>query len=149
MGYNIGTRIIDEFFAKSPPNRAMCRSFRETVDVIAREGFKMFLGVQGEVTAIPPLNSHSSNMQMGNDHTSFSIILRDNPLSDFVILPPQFQKSLWYSNMLCGVIRGALEMVNMKVTCYFLRDTLCGDPVSEIKVELKEIVKERYDDDGS
>ena len=39
-------------------------------------------------------------------------------------------------------------MVNMKVTCYFLRDTLCGDPVSELKVELKEIVKERYDDDG-
>ena len=53
MGYNIGIRTIDEFFAKSPPNRALCRSFRETLDVIAREGFKMFLGVQGEVTSIP------------------------------------------------------------------------------------------------
>lgn len=31
MGYNIGTRIIDEFFAKSTPNRNICRSFKETV----------------------------------------------------------------------------------------------------------------------
>ena len=45
MGYNIGSRIVDEFFAKSPPNRAICRNFRETVEVIARDGFKMFLGI--------------------------------------------------------------------------------------------------------
>ena len=150
MGYSIGIRIIDEFFAKSPPNRALCRSFRETLEVIAREGFKMFLGVQGEVTSIPQMNAGAAHQQMNptGEHTSFSIVLRDNPLADFVILPPQYQKSLWYSNILCGVIRGALEMVNIRVTSYFLRDTLCGDPVTEIKVELKEIVKERYDDDG-
>ena len=53
MGYNIGSRIVDEFFAKSPPNRAICRNFRETVEVIARDGFKMFLGIQGEVSAVP------------------------------------------------------------------------------------------------
>ena len=46
------------------------------------------------------------------------------------------------------MIRGALEMINIRTHCYFLRDTLCGDPVTEIKVELKEIVKDRYDDDG-
>ena len=37
-------------------------------------------------------------------------ILEDNPLTDFVELPEQLQ-GLRYSNVLCGVIRGALEMV--------------------------------------
>ena len=53
MGFNIGTRIVDEFFAKSPPSRPLCRNFRDTVEVIARDGFKMFLGIQGEVNAVP------------------------------------------------------------------------------------------------
>ena len=34
----------------------------------------------------------------------------ENPLAEFVELPPQYQ-GLNYSNLLCGVIRGALEMV--------------------------------------
>lgn len=37
-------------------------------------------------------------------------ILEDNPLADFVELPEQLA-GLKYSNLLCGVIRGALEMV--------------------------------------
>lgn len=45
MGYNIGTRIVDEFFAKSQPNRALCKTFKDTVETVAKEGLKMFLGV--------------------------------------------------------------------------------------------------------
>jgi trafficking protein particle complex subunit 3 len=46
------------------------------------------------------------------DDKSFSLILDENPLADFVELPEDgpFDK-LWYSNVLCGVLRGALEMV--------------------------------------
>ena len=143
MGFNIGTRIVDEFFAKSPPNRALCRNFRETVEVIARDGFKMFLGIQGEVSAVP----NPQSQQVGQEQTTFSIILRENPLSDFVILPPQYHKQLWYSNLLCGIIRGALEMINIRVTCSFVKDTLSGDQYNEIKVDLKEIIKEKYEDD--
>ena len=40
----------------------------------------------------------------------FSLILDHNPLVDFVELPEE-HRSLWYSNILCGVIKGALEMV--------------------------------------
>ena len=68
------------------------------------------------------------------------------------MLPPQYQgtngdDALWYSNLLCGVIRGSLDMLNMKVNCYFVKDILRGDPQTEIRLELKEIVKERYEDD--
>jgi len=46
------------------------------------------------------------------DEKSFSLIFDENPLADFVELPEEgpYEK-LWYSNVLCGVIRGALEMV--------------------------------------
>ena len=121
---------------------------------MAREGFKIFLGVQGEVAPATPTITHAEPVvQPGthgesSQHTCFQITLRENPLADFVILPPQYHKQLWYSNLLCGVIRGALEMVNMRVQCTFLRDTLCGDPTTDIRVELKEIIKERYEDDS-
>ncbi len=38
-------------------------------------------------------------------------VLTDNPLADFVELPDEYRE-LKYSNLLCGVIRGALEMVS-------------------------------------
>ena len=80
-------------------------------------------------------------------------MLKENPLSDFVVLPPQYQSggpqcNLWYSNLICGVIRGALDMVNMKVNCYFIKDVLNGDAQTEIRLELKEIVKDKYEDDS-
>ena len=96
----------------------------------------MFLGVSADVA------------HFDSDGKAFSLMLPENPLSDFVILPIQYQK-LWYSNVLCGVIRGALDMMNMKVNVFFKKDVLRGHDTNEIRVELKEIVKDRYEDDES
>jgi len=38
-------------------------------------------------------------------------------------------------------------MLNMKVNVYFKKDTLRGHDCNEIRVELKEIVKDRYEED--
>ena len=46
-GYNIGVRLIDEFLAKAQIGQ--CGSFADTADVIAKIGFKMFLGITAEV----------------------------------------------------------------------------------------------------
>lgn len=40
--------------------------------------------------------------------------MEDNPLIDLVELPEKY-KALKYCNILCGVIRGALEMVNLRM----------------------------------
>mmetsp|Transcript_26545 Transcript_26545/g.32177 ORF Transcript_26545/g.32177 Transcript_26545/m.32177 type:complete len:191 (+) Transcript_26545:343-915(+) len=129
MGYNIGTRLIDEFLAKT--NRSRCSNFRETADVIAKVGLKMFLGINAVVS------------NWSQDSTECSLLMDDNPMVDFVELPEQYS-SLVYSNMLCGVLRGALEMVNMKVECSFVRDALRGDDVFEIRMKLLEMVNDEY-----
>lgn len=41
----------------------------------------------------------------------FSLILDKNPLVEFVEELPAGRSSLCYCNLLCGIIRGALEMV--------------------------------------
>lgn len=51
------------------------------------------------------------------DSKQFSLILDENPLADFVELPDdgKAQDELWFSNVLCGILRGALEMVRLPV----------------------------------
>eukprot|EP01111_Echinosteliopsis_oligospora_P004784 TRINITY_DN17858_c0_g1_i1.p2 TRINITY_DN17858_c0_g1~~TRINITY_DN17858_c0_g1_i1.p2 ORF type:complete len:188 (-),score=43.37 TRINITY_DN17858_c0_g1_i1:744-1307(-) len=125
MGYNIGLRLIEEFLARSHVGR--CADFVETAEVIAKVGMKMFLNITGTVT------------DWDSEKKEFSLILEENPLVEFVELPEQYNK-LWYSNILCGVLRGALEMVQMKVETKFVRCVLRGDDSSEIRVILKEIL---------
>ncbi|KAJ7981609.1 Trafficking protein particle complex subunit [Quillaja saponaria] len=171
MGYNIGIRLIDEFLAKS--NVSRCVDFKETAKVIAKVGFKMFLGVTASVT------------NWDAEGTCCSIILEDNPLVDFVELPETCQ-GLYYCNNLSGVIRGALEMaciiwlcgafrgfdgarakelflsftcfilflvihvhVSMKTEVTWAKDMLRGDDVFELQVKLIKQVPEEcpYKDD--
>lgn len=64
-------------------------------------GFKIFLNITPTVT-----NWTADNKQ-------FSLLFDENPLADFVELPDdgRAQDELWFSNILCGILRGALEMV--------------------------------------
>ena len=54
--------------------------------------------------------------QIGELYSQFSLIFEENPLADFVELPDdgRAQDELWFSNILCGVLRGALEMVRRR-----------------------------------
>lgn len=67
-------------------------------------------------------------------------MLDENPVTDFVELPEEYSK-LWYSNLICGVIRGALEMVQLKVECKQVRCTLKGDDNDEIRVVYKGMIE--------
>ena len=40
-------------------------------------------------------------------------------------------------------------MINMKVNVYYKKDILRGHECNEIRVELKEIVKDKYEEDDS
>lgn len=131
MGYSIGLRLIEEALAKTQLRR--CQNFRDTAEAVARVGFKMFLNV------IPQVSNWSA------DNKQFSLIFAENsnPLAEFVELSDdQIAQKLWYSNVLCGVLRGALEMVQMSVETEFVSDQLHGAPVTEISVRLVRILED-------
>lgn len=128
----VGVRLIDEFLAKSGVTN--CSNFRETADVISKVAFKMFLGISPDISG------------WNKENSAFSLIFVDNPLVDFVELPPQYQ-DLSYCGLLCGVVKGALEMVGLNVEARFVKDTLRGDDITEMRVELKGLVKNQMADE--
>lgn len=75
--------------------------FMSNLCSIEQVGFKIFLNITPTIT-----NWTSDNKQ-------FSLVFDENPLADFVELPDdgRAQDELWFSNILCGVLRGSLEMV--------------------------------------
>lgn len=154
MGYKMGQRLIDEYMAKSNPSNGGCSEFHETAEAIAKVAFKMFLGITANV------------VQWNADQTQYTLQFNENPLNDFVELPDYMRQQaasttstggavgvgggdgcLWYCNLLAGVIRGALEMVQMKVSCEFVKCPLRGDDTSEIRVTLREYLKETVPND--
>lgn len=128
MGYNIGLRLVDDLLSKSEVN---CSSIKDTAEVIAKVGFKMYLGVACEIT------------NWSTDEKEFSIVLYENPLLEFVELPEGYE-DLVYLNLLCGVIRGALEMVRYQAKCYVILDSLKGNDSTEIRVEVLGMIQDEY-----
>ncbi|KEF58136.1 uncharacterized protein A1O9_06059 [Exophiala aquamarina CBS 119918] len=135
MGYNIGMRLIEDFLAKS--NTGRCGNFRDTAEMISKVGFKIFLNITPTVT-----NWTADNKQ-------FSLLFDENPLADFVELPDdgRAQDELWFSNIFCGVLRGALEMVQMSIEAHFVSDVLRGNDVTEIRVTLIRYIEDEMPPD--
>ncbi|KAJ1755533.1 hypothetical protein LPJ77_003844 [Coemansia sp. RSA 2523] len=128
LGYNIGVRLADDMFARTSLDR--CSDIHATADVIAKIGFRMFLNTT------PTVGLWSSDNE-------FSLLVEDNPLNDFCELPPRaLGDGLWYSNVLCGVVRGALEMMHMQARVWFVRDVLRGDDTTEIRVRVERMLDE-------
>lgn len=125
MGYNIGIRLIEEFLAHHniPDVHLKKRDVREVADWISKSGMKQFLNVEATV-------------DHWKDKKEFSVLLSDNPLLDFVELPKACQ-GLWYSNIICGVIRGALEMIQIDADVQCMKCPLRGDSTTEIRVHVK------------
>lgn len=118
-GYNIGVRLIEDFLART--NSSRCSDFRETSEKI-QLAFRTYLGI------FPQVN----NWNAAGDE--FSLIFDSNPLTEFVELPDHCSQ-LKYNNVIVGILRGACEMVQMEVNCWFVQDQLKGDSNTELKVK--------------
>ena len=130
IGYNMGIRMVEDFLARNP-QVGRCSDFKETSDVLSKQAFKMFLGITPQV----------SNWSAAFDE--FSLVIDSNPLTEFVELPENGKlDNLSYSQVICGAIRGALEMVQLKVECNVKLDQLKGDNTTEIRIKFIEIIQE-------
>lgn len=129
-GYNIGTRLIEDFLARTGLQR--CSTFAETAEVVSKVGhrgvalpqdleliasqvaFKTFLNITPTVSFPPPSAPQQTASGQTLPHPSdFVLTFEENPLSEFAELPRDAKEGgLWFSNVLCGVIRGSLEMVS-------------------------------------
>ena len=76
-------------------------SIKNCIFLFLQHGFKTFLGISPQVAG---WNSAGDE---------FSLIIENNPLAEFVELP-EGHGNLWYSSILIGVIKGALQMVYMQ-----------------------------------
>lgn len=119
MGYNVGLRLIEDYLAKSSSPR--CKDLRDVADKI-QHAFQLYLNVTPSI----------DNWSQVNDE--FSVILYNNPLTEFVELPDSLQ-NMNYLNILPGIIRGALEMVSIPVKAYIKSDHLKGDNETEIRIQ--------------
>jgi hypothetical protein len=107
-----------------------CRDFRTTIDILTKQAFRVFLNIPAEVEKWDETTK-----------TCF-LVIRENPFAEFVILPQSCQNTLWYSNLLCGMIKGALQTIGVVVKAYFVKDVLRGDTETVIRVEFVKVLKE-------
>jgi hypothetical protein len=100
--------------------------------MIMKMALKMFLGIPCDT--------------MERSDASYSMSLPENPLAIFVELPPDRQ-DLEYSQLLCGMIRGMLEMLQYDTECKMVQSQLKGDETNEIVVQLNQVLQDGAGED--
>lgn len=130
MGHSIGIRFIEEVLAKAPElSSSKNNQFMDTADVV-KVAFKLFLGVTVDIV--------TTNKE--EDKTQYTVKMNENPLMVFVELPDDRQ-DLEYSQLLAGMVRGMLEMLQFDCHVTISKAAAVGKEVYELQVTLKQVLQ--------
>ena len=115
-----------------------------------QNAFPTYLGVAAEpdfsLTRSPAAGgsaaaSGGAPAEGGRELECCTLTMHDNPLARWVELPDGAE-DLRFSNMLCGIIQGAMAAIMYKVEATFVEDTLRGDARNRIRVVLSQVLKD-------
>ncbi|KAI3385674.1 hypothetical protein SNEBB_010608 [Seison nebaliae] len=140
IGYNIGIRLIDDYLARKQITDT-CKNVQETASHIS-DGFRLFLGMVAQTKPI------------FKDPNLFHLSFNTNPLSEYAELPSTGElNNLNYSQVVCGCIRGALEMVHLMVEVKMVQDMMKGDKCNEFSIKVigkipDPVINDEDDDDS-
>jgi hypothetical protein len=132
MGVSMGLRAMEEFLAKNtvaPTHRVFGEATVEAIVV----ALKMFLG----------MNSEARWKEQGK---SFTIQFVDNPFTIFVE-PPEEYMDLEYNQLLCGMCKGMLDVLQLDCSAAISKSILKDDETYELTIELNHVLQEGAGDD--
>jgi hypothetical protein len=131
IGYEMGKRLVDDLIDDF--QRGLDTSDQnKLMEKLIRQLTQYYLGIIGTYN------------QVGEKE--FHLIFPENPISFYVELPESLE-GLLYSNIICGMLRGMLEISGFEVTCEFVKDKMKGDDINDLKITLVKYIEERFIDD--
>lgn len=88
------------------------------------------------------MNTSVSVDKWSEDGKEFSLIIEENPFTEFLTLPEKLiNENLLYCNMFCGIIRGALEVLHMHVDVSLISNDFPSSQ-TEIRVKFCKFIEE-------
>ena len=131
IGYDMGKRLVDDLI-DDPHLIVDVSEKNKLMEILINKLFQNYLGING-------------NLSMGAEN-EYHFIFQDNPLS-FCVELPESLNGLIYSNIICGMLRGILEISGFEVKCEFVKDKIKGDDTNDLKINLVKFIEERFIDD--
>ena len=131
IGYDIGKRLVDDLIDDfqrgldpSDQNKLMERLINQLTEY--------YLGIIGTYNQVSEKEYH--------------LIFPENPISSYVELPESLE-GLCYPNIICGILRGMMEISGFEIQCEFVKDKMKGDDINDLKITLVKLIEERFIDD--
>ena len=131
IGYEMGKRLVDDLiddFQRGLDVSDLNKLMEKLIIQLAQ----YYLGILGSFNQVSEKEYH--------------LIFPENPISFYVELPESLD-GLCYSNIICGMLRGMLEISGFDIQCEFVKDKMKGDEVNDLKITLVKYIEERFVDD--
>ena len=130
IGYEMGKRLLDDLIDDF--QKKIDSSNSKLMEILIKQLAQYYLGIISSLSQVSEKEYH--------------LVFNENPISFYVELPEELN-NLCYSNIICGIFRGMLEVSGFEIKCEFVKDKMKGDDVNDLKIELVKIIEERFIDD--
>ena len=130
IGYEMGKRLLDDLIDDF--QKKIDSSNSKLMEILIKQLAQYYLGIISSLSQVSEKEYH--------------LVFKENPISFYVELPEELN-NLCYSNIICGIFRGMLEVSGFEIKCEFVKDKMKGDDVNDLKIELVKIIEERFIDD--